>query len=340
MSENPQVQIEDDEIDLMTLIKILWDRRLIIGVTFVLFTVIAGLLPIVLTPQFDSVSKWLPNQKSGGGAGQLSSLAALAGVNMGGASTEDYEAHYDEILKSPLLLDSLIFRKWCLSSGDSLTLLEILKLDFSGINLEKSYVTKQMLIHNSLYGYLSQTIQFERTATAFSLTIQTIDPVLSYEINNYLLYLLKAYSESEKSSKAKKERLFVEERYKEFKNDLKSAEAKLKKFRENNMNINSPNLMLSQQRLIREVEIYNQLVIEFRKQLELAKIEEIKKIPEFNVVQEPTVPISKSKPKKKLILIAGGVLGLIIGCLFAFILGWWSEHKEIILYRLNTKKSK
>ncbi len=334
MQETNAKMMEDGEVDLMQFVKILWKNKWITLIIVILFLggsiMYASTLPLL----YESESKWLTNQRSDGG-GQLSRLASLAGMSVGGGSSENYEMYYDEILKSSLVLDSLIFRKWRTENNDSLTLLQLLKIDTNKIVLDKKYLSKNVIVKNMLYGFLSGKIVFENTGKTLSLKITSKDPVFSYEINKFLLQSLKTYSESEKSSKAKKERLFIEDRYRDFKSDLKSAEAKLKKFRENNMNVNSPNLMLTQQRLIREVEIFNQLVIEFRKQLELAKIEEIKKIPEFKILQEPQIPLGNSKPNKKLIIMIGLALGFVTGCFLSLTIGWWKKYGSTIKYELN-----
>jgi capsular polysaccharide biosynthesis protein len=327
MSEPKKTIIEEDEIDLLQFVKVLWNRKIQIVAITLLVGVISVFFAITRPSEYESVSKWLPNQKSGG-AGQLSGLAALAGVNIGGASSTDYEAYFEEVLKSPILLDSLIDKKWKISSGDSVNMMTFLEIDTAKIEVSGTYITKELILKNSLYGFFKNILEYERSPKSLSLTVTTKDPILSFEINTYLLHLLKGYTEIEKNSKAQKERLFIEGRYDDFRSDLKKAESNLKNFRENNINVSSPSLMLQQQQLIREVEIYNQLVIEFRKQLELAKIEEVKGTPEFNIIQEPTIPLTKSKPNKRLIVMVGLVLGFFIGCFFALLAGWWKENGE------------
>ncbi|MGL1935234.1 MAG: Wzz/FepE/Etk N-terminal domain-containing protein [Fibrobacterales bacterium] len=335
MQEKTVQSIDEDEIDLRKYILILWNMKSLIFIVMLLSLIVSVVIAKRLPPKYTSVSKWLPSQINNSTSSGLSGLAALTGMNLG-ATSDNYEIFYDEILVSPIFLDSLITKSWLTMVGDSLTLFEILNIDVDKISPPERYLTKDIILKNMLYGYLTSIVTFKKSSTARTLSVSTSDPVLSYEVNKQFLELLKKYTESEKNSNAKKERLFIEERYNGFRGDLKKAEAQLKRFRENNMNVNSPSLMLAQQRLIREVEVFNQLVIEFRKQLELAKIEEVKKIPEFNILQEPTIPITKSKSKKKIIILIGTVLGLILGCFVVLVIHWTRENVKKFKEQLSS----
>jgi len=73
----------------------------------------------------------------------------------------------------------------------------------------------------------------------------------------------------------------------------------LKEFRERNRRImDSPQLMLEQERLARDVQINSTVFIELKKQLEVAKIEEIKNIPIINVLDEARPAVARSSPRR------------------------------------------
>ena len=60
----------------------------------------------------------------------------------------------------------------------------------------------------------------------------------------------------------------------------------------------SPNLLLEQGRLMRNIEIQQNVYIELTKQLELAKIDEIKDAPILNIKENAQSPILKEGPKR------------------------------------------
>ena len=81
------------------------------------------------------------------------------------------------------------------------------------------------------------------------------------------------------------------------KQDLTKSENSLKEFREKNRQVLSPNLLLEQERLIRDVQINSTIYTELRKQFELVKIEEVKNIPVINVMDPARAPGKKISRK-------------------------------------------
>jgi uncharacterized protein involved in exopolysaccharide biosynthesis len=102
-----------------------------------------------------------------------------------------------------------------------------------------------------------------------------------------------------KITNASEQRKWIETRLKQVEQDLRNSEEQLKDFREKNRRVlDSPELLLQQQRLARAVEINSTLFIELKKQYELAKIEEIKNIPIVNVLDPARAPVRKAGPKR------------------------------------------
>jgi uncharacterized protein involved in exopolysaccharide biosynthesis len=93
---------------------------------------------------------------------------------------------------------------------------------------------------------------------------------------------------------------------------LEKSEDKLKAFREKNRRIgDSPQLLLEQGRLMREVEINSTLYEELKKQHEIAKIEEVKNVPIINVMDSARPAGKKEKPKRSSITLAAVVVGFL-----------------------------
>ena len=88
------------------------------------------------------------------------------------------------------------------------------------------------------------------------------------------------------------------------KQDLTKSENALKEFREKNRQVLSPQLLLEQERLIRDVQINATIYTELRKQFELVKIEEVKNIPVINVMDSARAPAKKDKPKRAIIVLS------------------------------------
>ena len=121
-------------------------------------------------------------------------------------------------------------------------------------------------------------------------------------------------------NKMSKTRQFIEERIYDTEKMLNLAEESLKDFRKQNRRIqNSPSLLLEQQRLEREVTVLIGVYTTLKQQLETFKIEEIRESDYINVIDPPSIPLSRFKPKKKIAVISAAILGLFIGIVFVFL---------------------
>ena len=100
---------------------------------------------------------------------------------------------------------------------------------------------------------------------------------------------------------------------------MTSSENKLKEFRERNRQVFAPQLLLEQERLLRDITINGTLYSELRKQYELAKIEEIKNIPVLNVMDPARPNAMKDKPKRSTIVLGTFIISLLgaVGFVFA-----------------------
>jgi uncharacterized protein involved in exopolysaccharide biosynthesis len=127
---------------------------------------------------------------------------------------------------------------------------------------------------------------------------------LSASVANNIASSLDYYVRTKRKSFASEQRFYLEKRVMQVQDSLTKAENKLKDFREQNrMIIQSPILLLVQGRLMRQVEILQTVFIEITKQLEIAKIDEIKDAPIVNLKEEAQDPIKKAGPKKLISLI-------------------------------------
>ena len=155
------------------------------------------------------------------------------------------------------------------------------------------------------------------------------EPEISAEMANTMYPAIVDFTVETHSKQASLNREFIELRQIEVKVQLAELEDALKVFRERNRSImESPQLQLEIERLMREVEIKTQVYITLQQQYELARIEEVKETPSVVILDEGKSSIEKDTPKRKLIIIIsiflGGVLALTISLL------WNTMNGEII----------
>ncbi len=339
--ETPMSNFPDDEIDLRELIiTLLKGWKIIIVCTFVV-AVGAAFHAYRLPDQYVVVTK--AASLRGEASSQMAGLAALAGVQVGGQSKEvDLMEHIDVVIKNSYFMDKLIGKKWVIPREqtkqelkdraplvfDTLTFAEYWELpepDTTLVNWEYSYkMGLYGLLRSPKLGHLSvaNDMGILEIKTKFN------NPELSYRVHWELLTLLRDYFKNDYTNRDKEKRVFVEERLAEVDIELKKAEARLVRFREKNMLTTSPRVILEGERLVREIELQASLYKELIKQLEIAKIDEKKETPIFEVLQEPELPLWPASPNRKLIILICTVFGGASGVFLVFLIEWSKSFRK------------
>lgn len=320
---------DDNEIDLLAILQSFWSIRLYWILGAVLGTLVAIVPCFLIRPQWSSYAMFVSSGKGNGSESALSSLASLAGFG-GAQSSEGKENFYEQILQSRDFLVQFVNTKWDVDSGDPKTIRELFKLELEGLQPINKLADIAYLEQEASVGALRESIKYYKGPIGeMTLNVTVPDPVAARQILDSIILALQEYNSRDVLSKAKKERLFAQSQLEGFEKDLAIAENRFTSFRRNNVSINSPTLEMERVRLIRNVDVASTLVIEFRKQLELAKLNEEKEKEFIDVIQTPSVPLKKSKPERRKILMVGMVLGGLLGFLmglFIRIRRSWPEN--------------
>ena len=141
------------------------------------------------------------------------------------------------------------------------------------------------------------------------------------DIANYISNYVINFVNIEQKTFASKTKLFTEKTFDLSKNDLLISENNLTDFRKSHpLTLDTPELQLQRLRLLRDVEVNQEVFITLRNQLEIAKIEESKERLFINILDKPEPSIYSSHPKIILILLIFLFFGFFINILFYTIL--------------------
>ncbi|WP_040637675.1 GumC family protein [Mitsuokella sp. oral taxon 131] len=103
-------QEKEESIDLGRFLRILWDRRIVVGGIVLLCTIIATIVAFVLPKQYASTT--LVQMRSTGSGmgthGNAAALASMAGIDLGGSSGSASPTNYIELMKSRRVLEPII----------------------------------------------------------------------------------------------------------------------------------------------------------------------------------------------------------------------------------------
>ncbi len=143
----------------------------------------------------------------------------------------------------------------------------------------------------------------ESTTGLIQVSVDMPEPALAKDIVAFLIESAQSYIHEEYRSSASLNRSFIEERLAETRGELREAEDSLKLFLDANRRIvDSPTLQLEYDRLVREVEVCQEVFITLRQQNEVAKIAEVRETPAINLLDPPGIPPRRSRPKRLLIV--------------------------------------
>jgi uncharacterized protein involved in exopolysaccharide biosynthesis len=281
----------------------LWDKRKkLLIINGVIFTITLLFLLFIVKPYYESSISILPEYGSKSNMlSQLSGLAALAGVRVGEVSATEL---YQNIIQSESVIGPVIYGRYLTKEyPDSVNLIQYFDVDIKDKNPEIQKRKRFLAVNESLTKVNIST-DIDRITKILTVKVTMPEAQLSADVVNKLVESLDFYIRTKRKSYAGEQRYYLEKRVMQIKDTLRICENKLRDFREQNKMITqSPNLLLEQGRLMRNIEIQQSVYIELTKQLELAKIDEIKDAPILNVKEYAQSPIKKAGPKRVNMLI-------------------------------------
>lgn len=350
------------EFDLVYLTKLIWNNRKSVFIIIGVFTILGLFIALFSNKQYTSSTTMVPqitnpSSKLGG----LSSLATLAGFNLD-MNTSGYNISpilYPKIVSSTSFQLEIMNSKYSfneLEKDVSLYeyyidhykpgLFEIIKkytIDLPGLILSEisgeenvdisekdSGIIKLTKEQNDIRKIIDDQLSLEVNDKEGFLTLRSSfhQKSLSAQVAEKAQKMLQEYITNIKIEKARAEYSFINERFKEKREEFATAQINLATFRDANKNISSAIVRTEEERLENEYQLAFEVYSELAKQLEQARIKIKEDTPVFSVIEEVVVPIEKSKPKRTLILVILFFFGIIAGIGWVFGKTFTDSFKE------------
>jgi hypothetical protein len=153
--------------------------------------------------------------------------------------------------------------------------------------------------------------------------VETPHPELSYEVARYTLEKLQGYASDTRLKLEAESAQYYNARIREAHNALLLSESELGEFFASNrgwLDSDDPGVKLELQRLERRQEIYSGIYFELHKQKEIDGLKALSMVPSLDLLDTPSIPRLKSFPRRKIVLTAGGLLGVFLSIAVVFIL--------------------
>ena len=354
----PQV-FEDDSIDLVALLKQVYEDRKLIVLSAIGAALLGVIMALATPNSYTSGSTFIP--QTGGESkpsSSLSGLASLAGINLGGVSgsSDIPPALYPQIISSvPYRLELL---EQTLNIGSMEVALKDYLLDDSSSSvlgtIKKYTIGLPSLILGSLRDSSSdegvsdssttyqiseeeqQLFELLNTKLVLSLNEKEGFITLQFSDENKLIAAQVAERAKEllqeriidfKSQSARELLVFTNRQFEENKASYERLQDSIAVFKDQNLNISSSLYQNRLDRLVRELNIASSVVEQLATQLEQAKLQVNKDTPVFTVIEPVSVPFERSAPMRSLIVVIWTFLGVVLSAGFVLVK---DPAKEII----------
>lgn len=307
--------------------------------------VITGVYAFLLPNQYSSQVTVMPELQTkapGGNLGGLSSLAGLAGVDIGSLAGGSSDAIRPDLY--PNVLQSIPFGLYLLKqpvyyskAGKTLPLFVFLEetkgfsplerlfpADGAAIPADPKNLSQAIVVtpdQERLIKILTDQVgaTFDKKTGILSIQATLPDPVVAATVARLSLDYLTNYVTSYRTGKAQLQTDFLAKRVSEARRRYQSAEYALESWRDRNRSLFTNVAKLEEQRLQADFLLAQSVYNDLSKQLEQAKIKVQEETPVFKTLEPPRVPLRKSGPKRTVMVLIGGVLGMIIGLLIAVV---------------------
>ena len=339
-------EINQDEIDVIALVKSLWiGKKLILKIS--LGSAVLGILVALSSPiVFKASSTFLPQSSQSGGSSSLSGVASLVGINLGGniSGNEIQPSLYPQItssvpykralLKLPLNINpsepAVLLRDYFLNKEASFNLIGSVKkytimlpitilgaIKGEAKESEKAFKSEMTVssdeekLFKTLAGILTLSVNAKEGFVTLSASME--DPLICAIVAKGAQEILQESVINYKIKSASELLEFNKKQIKLKKVEFDSLQNKLALFKDSNLNIIDSRFENRLSGMEAEFRIVNAVYQELSKQLERSKLQVSRDTPVFSVIKPVTIPNKRSAPQRSLTVFIYTFLGFILG---------------------------
>ena len=362
---NPNMPLDEEEgIDIMALVRSLWNGRKTVILTTCIFMVL-GLVAALTMKREYAVSTVMVPQMNSKSNSSLSSLASLAGFDLGTASSgaDLSPLIYPQIVNSVPFRKELMYTPLHYSKVDTPVSMytyytDIVKPTVMGtikkytlglpgvimkaIKGEKPDVVlpagqsdstqvKPVVITRKEEKILKMvaenvSLAVDKKEGYITLNVRGSEPIQTAELAMKAQQLLQNEVTRFRIEKSENELEYIQARYDEIKKEAEQYQEQLARINDRSQNLAGQRFNLERDRVQAKYTVANSIYSEMAKQLEQAKMQVKKDTPVFTIIQPVTVPTQAANSRAKT-LIVWTFLGGILGC--GLVLGkeYWPKLK-------------
>lgn len=363
---NTPVEEEEGGIDIMALIRSLWEGRKTVIIITAVFIALGFVAALTMQRKY-SVSTVMVPQLGSKSSSSLSSLASLAGFdlgtsNMGGSDLSPLV--YPQIVSSVPFRKTLMYTPLHYSKADTAVSMFTYAKEYakpSVIGVVKKYTIglpgvimgaikgpkpeltlpvseeddspKPLLLtkdEEKLMKTLAQDVALnvDKKEGYITLSVTGIEPIQTAELAMKAQQLLQEEVTRFRTEKAQDNLDYIQARYDEIKAEAEMYQNQLAAVRDRSQQMNTSKARIEQERIQAKYNVASSIYSEMAKQLEQAKMQVKKDTPVLTIIQPVTVPVKPANSRAKT-LIVWTFLGFVLGCGWVIGKGYLPKLKEM-----------
>ena len=351
-SFNAPQEEEEGGIDIMALVRSLWDGRKTVIIVTAVFIVL-GLVAALTMKRTYTVNSTMVPQMSSRSNSSLGSLAALAGVDLGMNTTASDLSpliypqivsslpYRRELLHTPLHFakaDTAVstltyYKEYVKPSAMSYVLKYTIGLPgviMGAFRKEKPAITlpgngagadsipRPLILTKDEEKYIkliaqSVNLSVEKKEGYITLTVTGSEPIQTAELAMKAQQLLQQEVTRFRTEKAQDNLDFIQARYDEIKAEAEAYQSELARVRDRSQQMTTSRSRIEQERIQTQYNVASSIYSDIAKQLEQAKMQVKRDTPILTVIQPVTVPTKPSNSRAKT-LVVWTFLGFVLGC--------------------------
>ncbi len=355
---------EEEGINIMALVRSLWEDRKTIIICTAVFIVL-GLVAALTMKRTYTVNTVMVPQLSSGKTSSLSSLASLAGFDLGTTTSADLSPvtypqivsstpfrlellhtplHYEKADTAVSMLDYALnynkpgvmaaVKKYTI--GLPGVILGALRGEKEELSLPAEGVTdgpKPLLVNKDEEKFMTAignavSLAVDKKEGLLTLSVTGSEPIQTAELALKAQQLLQAEITRFRTEKAEAELEYVQARYKEVKAEADHYQNLLASVTDRSQSMTTTRSRVEMERVRSKYTVANSIYLEMAKQLEQSKMQVKRDTPAFTIVQPVAVPTKPSNSRAKT-LIVWTFLGFVLGCGIVLLKGYLPKLKEM-----------
>lgn len=346
----PQV-FQDQQIDLVNLLRPIFKNWRLLAKSAAAFGIVGIFISLLIPNSFTAKTTFiLQTGSESSNSGGLSSLASLAGLNLGSVSngSDIPPSLYPKIVSSvpfklELLDQDIIVNEELKKIGNYISskeggfsilnfitkytiglpsvILSTFRVDSEAITFQKSDIFQVNNEDRKLFQALENNLVLSPNKKEGFITLEFSDQnkFIAAQVVEHAKEILQARIIEFKNQSARENLKFTSRQFEQNRIVYERLQDSLAIFRDQNLNISSSLYQNRLDRLERDLNLASSVAEQLASQVEQAKLQLNRDTPVFTIIEPVTVPYQRTSPKRSLIVVSLAFLGFFLSGVFIIV---------------------